>query len=67
MTINDQPEQERAGGSWVVVGLLFGLLGWLVALATDKGDGRANKALTGCLLWMIPVIAFIFVALGSGA
>ena len=54
-----EQEVERAGNSWVVAGFIFGLFAWLIALATDKGDGRANKALSGCLMWVVILVVLI--------
>ena len=60
-----EQEVERAGNSWVAAGFIFGLFAWLIALATDKGDGRANKALSGCLMWVV-ILVVLFVMVTSG-
>lgn len=60
-----EQEVERAGNSWVAAGFIFGLFTWLIALATDKGDGRANKALSGCLMWVV-ILAVLIVLVTSG-
>ena len=59
---DQQNEQKQAGASWVVAGFIFGLFAWLIALATDNGDGRANKALSGCLVWVAILAIFILMS-----
>lgn len=51
------PQPPRAHYGWFFAGLLFGLFGWGIALATDKGDGRAKKAFGGFLIWLPFIIA----------
>ena len=63
--IHHQAAPPPAGNGWVFAGFIFGLLAWLIALATDKGDGRANKAMSGCLIWVV-IIVVLFI-LGSAA
>ena len=58
--IHYQAPPPPAGNGWVFAGFIFGLLAWLIALATDKGDGRAKKAMRGCLIW-VAIIAVIFI------
>ena len=60
-----EQEVERASNSWVAAGFILGLFAWLIALATDKGDGRANKALSGCLMWVV-ILVVLFVMVISG-
>ena len=55
----DHQQQQEASDGWYMAGCLFGLFGWLIALATDKGDGRDKKALTGCFLWVILAIGLL--------
>jgi len=54
------PYQKPAGYEWVLAGIFLGVIGWSIALVTDKGDGRGGKALGGCLLGPIIAIAFLF-------
>lgn len=54
------PHQKPAGYEWLLVGVFLGVIGWIIALVTDKGDGRGGKALGGCLLGPIIAIAFMF-------
>ena len=61
-----EQEVERAGNSWVAAGFIFGLFAWLIALATDKGDGRANKALSGCLMWVVILVVHFVMAISGG-
>ena len=63
--IHHQATPPPAGNGWVFAGFIFGLLAWLIALATDKGDGRANKAMSGCLIWVV-IIAVLFILGGAG-
>ena len=59
MSENEKPQ---AGAGWVLAGFLFGALGFLIALVTDKGDGRSNKALGGCMIWVIIVAVILLMA-----
>ena len=60
------PYQKPAGFEWVLAGIFLGVIGWIIALVTDKGDGRGGKALGGCLLGPILALAVLFL-LGLGA
>lgn len=53
---NNRPEP--AGCGWILVGVIFGPIGWLAAVMTDKGDGRAWMTVYGCLSWIIVIILF---------
>lgn len=39
--------------AWVLIGLVFGILGLIVALITNNGDGRVNKTLAGCIIQLL--------------
>lgn len=38
---------------------MFGALAVIAALITDKDDGRISKALGGCCLWLLLVLATV--------
>ena len=63
----DKLERPTASMGWVLVGLVFGILGLIVAKVTDKGDGRVSKTLVGCIIWL-PIAALgtliVFALLG---
>lgn len=61
----ERPAQtQQAGCGWVLAGFVFGVLAWIIALITDKGDGRANKALGGCLVWVVVLVVFAMIGMG---
>ena len=55
--MNESNEQNR--WAWMLLGFAFGIFGWLIAFATDNGDGRGKNALKGCLLWAV-IVFFLF-------
>lgn len=58
----DKDRKESAADSWFALGCLLGPLAWLVALATDSGDGRGDKALSGCIAFVVLIVFLAFVA-----
>lgn len=63
--MGNREEVKRAGHRWFVLGLMFGVVGFLLALATSKGDGREDKALLGCLIWAL-IIMVVFLVGAAG-
>ena len=55
----DKEQQKQAGIGWVIAGFVFGLFAWLIAVATDNGDGRSNKAKSGCFVWIVIIILMV--------
>lgn len=53
MTQNHQDDPPPAGNSWIIADLIFGIIAWFIALITNNGDGRGNKALIGCVFWLL--------------
>ena len=54
-------ERPTASMGWVLLGLVFGILGLIIALITDKGDGRVKKTLGGCLISLLITVVCIFI------
>ena len=63
-TVYIRGEPPRASSAWVLVGLLLGIIGLLIALATDNGDGRVSKTLGGCLLGFLLIALAVTVIVG---
>ena len=58
-------ELAPASSAWVLVGFFIPIIGLIVALVTDNGDGRVSKTIGGCLIWVL--IGFVFALLGAGS
>ncbi len=48
----EKEKRPSASMAWVLVGVVFGVLGLIVALITNKGDGRVSKTFAGCIIWL---------------
>jgi len=49
----EKEKRPTASMAWVLVGAVFGILGVIVALITNNGDGRVSKTFGGFLIGLL--------------
>ncbi len=63
----EKEKRPNASMAWVFVGVVFGVIGLIVALITNKGDGRISRTLAGCIIQLLiaALCTLIILAVGN--